>query len=357
MRMTNVFLSGLGVFLPDTVSIESAAENCDYSAEEVKRHGWTGLAVAGELPAPEMGLRAARTAFECCGRAPESADLLIYTDCWHQGPDGWHPQSYLQRHLVGGDLLAVELKNGCNAAFSALELAASYLHAGDLDVALIVASDNFGTPLVSRWTPSPGFLLGDAAAAMVVTREPGFARVLSVNSITITEAEEAYRCGEPLFPPGATVGRFVDLAGRATAFTKKQVEEDTVVILAAAFQSKPRECLTRTLREAGTCLDDIAAVTITHTSREDAEMQFMRVLELPLSKTTWEYGCAVGHLASADHMVSLHHLLSTGRIGPGDRVLMIGASSGITYSCAVIEILSPAPWTLNGSKDGFRSLS
>jgi 3-oxoacyl-[acyl-carrier-protein] synthase-3/clorobiocin biosynthesis protein CloN2 len=350
VRLTDIFLSGLGVFLPETVSIESAVEKGLYAVAEVKQHEWTGLAVAGDIPAPEMALRAARQAFDRCGLDPETTDLLLYTDCWHQGPDGWQPQFYLQHYLVGGDLVAVELRNGCNAVFSALELAASYLTAGDRDVALIVAGDNFGTPLVDRWNPGPAFIAGDAAAALIVTRRPGFVKVLAVNSTTITAAEEIHRCGEPMFPPSATVGRPVDFTARAEAFRKKQVAEGTGMALATEFHRKPSECVEKTLQEAGIDMGEITRVVITNTSKEEAEVQFMAVLGLPLAKSTWAYGSTVGHLASADHIVSLDHLVTTGQLAPGDHVLMIGAAPGITYSCAVIEILDIPAWTTDGSE-------
>jgi 3-oxoacyl-[acyl-carrier-protein] synthase-3 len=344
VRTPNIFLSGLGVFLPDTVSIESALKKSLYSASDVELHGWTGLAVAGDTPAPEMALRASRAALERCGLDPGAIGLLAYADCWHQGPDGWPPQSYLQHYLLGGDLLAVEVRNGCNGALSALELVSSYLSPDSgRQAALIVASDNLGTPLVDRWNPGPGFIAGDAAAAMVITKEPGFAQVLSAHSTTIPEAEEFHRCGEPMFPPTVTMGRTYDPTARFEAFQKKLYGVPNWD-LAAKFQQKPDECIQKTLSEADIGLRDVARVVITHCSRDEAEAQFMGVLRLPLSKSTWEYGRTVGHLASADHMVALDHLLSTGQVGPGDYLLMVGLAPGITYSCAVIKILSAPPW-------------
>jgi 3-oxoacyl-[acyl-carrier-protein] synthase-3/clorobiocin biosynthesis protein CloN2 len=281
---------------------------------------------------------------ERCGRDPGAIGLLLYADCWHQGPDGWPPQSYLQHYLLGGDLLAVEVRNGCNGAFSALELASSYLGADSgPQAALIAASDNFGTPLVDRWNPGPSFIAGDAAAAMVITSEPGFAQVLSVHSTTIAEAEEMHRCGEPMFPPTVTTGRAYDPTARFEAFQKKMYGAPNWE-LAAEFKQKPEDCIQQTLSEAGIGLKDVARVLITHCSRDEAEAQFMGVLRLPLSSSTWEYGTTVGHLGTADHLVSLDHLLSTGQVGPGDHLLLIGLAPGVTYSCAVIKILSAPPW-------------
>lgn len=344
MRTTDIHLSGLGVYLPEIVSIDSAVEQGLYSVASVQRHGWTGCAVAGDVSAPEMAVRACRQALERCGRDPHDLDLLIYADCWHQGPDGWQPQAYVQHYLVGGELLAIELRHGCNGTFSALEMAAAYLQADpEHTAALVVASDNFGTPLVDRWNPSPGFVAGDGAAALVVTKEPGFARLLSVNSITVPEVEEIHRAGEPMFPPGATTGRLVDFSARAEAFRARLFESGAGMEAAAQFQVKTRGCVDRTLAEAGISLADVKRVVITNSSKDEAEVEFMGVLGLPLSASTWDYGRTIGHLGAADHTISLGHLLETGQVGPGDHVLMVGTAPGITYSCAVLEILGPLP--------------
>jgi 3-oxoacyl-[acyl-carrier-protein] synthase III len=38
--------------------------------------------------------------------------------------------------------------------------------------------------------------------------------------------------------------------------------------------------------------------------------------------------------------VSLHHLLTTGRVGPGDHVLLCGLAPGVTYKAAVLKVLA-----------------
>jgi 3-oxoacyl-[acyl-carrier-protein] synthase-3/clorobiocin biosynthesis protein CloN2 len=351
VRVKDTFLNGIGVFLPETVSVADAVEQGLYPAEDVERYGWTGSAIAGDIPAPEMAVRASRQALERAGRDPKSIDLLLYCDCWHQGPDGWQPQTYVQHYLVGGDLLAAEIRQGCNGMFAGLQLSATFLGADPAHrAALVVSSDNFGTPLLDRWNPGPGFIASDAAAAMVLTREPGVAQLLSVNTTTIEEVEEIHRCGEPLFPPGATTGRVVDFTARLEAFQKKQRDEGAGMEVAMKFHANTQECVKRTLAESDIELKDVAKVIITNSSREEAEVQFMGVLGLPLEKSSWEYGRTLGHLAASDHAISLNHMLGTGQFEAGDHILMIGLAPGITYSCAVFKVLQTPAWAT--SRDG-----
>jgi 3-oxoacyl-[acyl-carrier-protein] synthase-3 len=215
VRTPDMFISGLGSYIPDTVSTEWAVERGLYSADDVELHELAGAAVAGDMPAPEMALWAAQDAVKRCGVRPAELDLLLYASTWHQGPEGWLPHSYLQRHLVGGGVPATEVRQGCNGMFTALELAASYLRAEpDRRAALLVAADNYGTPLMDRWHMGPGYIGGDAASAVILTKEPSFAQLLAVGSVTVAEAEELHRGAEPLFPPGVTLGRGLDFGTR-----------------------------------------------------------------------------------------------------------------------------------------------
>ena len=243
MRTPNISIRGIGVFIPEIMSIEQAIAQGRYSAEDAEAHELTGAAVAGDIPAPEMALRAARSALERCGQRPDELDLLLYADSWHQGPDGWQPQYYLQHHLVGGNLLAVEVRQGCNGMFSAMELAAAYLRSApgpdgsdSTQTALLVAADNFGTPMYDRWR-GPGYVTGDAACAVVLANGPGFAQLLSVRSAAVAEAEEMHRGDKPLFPPGPTVGDSLDFAVCNSQFRRRALAEGSGT--AALFRIAP----------------------------------------------------------------------------------------------------------------------
>jgi 3-oxoacyl-[acyl-carrier-protein] synthase-3/clorobiocin biosynthesis protein CloN2 len=345
MRVGDVYLNGIGVFLPGTESIESAVDRGLYPAEDVAKHGFTAAAVAGDIPAPEMALWAAQGALKSSGVRVSELVLLVYADVWHQGPDGWGPQYYLQRHLVGDDLLAVEVKHGCNGMFSGIELAVGTLRAEPGPrAAMVVGSDNFGTPMMPRWRHGGGFtVLGDGASAVVLSKSPGFARLLSACTGTLSEMEDAHRAGEPLFPPGVTTGQPVDFVGRYEAFKAKAIAERIGTELMVRTQQCNMLCVNRALAEAEVEAGDIARVIVHNLSRDEVKA-YLGMLGFSPDRSAWDFGCGVGHLGASDHMVSLHHLVTTGRVVPGDRVLMCGFSPGVTYKAAVVEILDlPGP--------------
>ncbi|MGW7413527.1 ketoacyl-ACP synthase III family protein [Streptomyces sp. NPDC054863] len=359
MRTPGIFIKGLGVFLPDTVAVEDAVEQGRYPAFEVELHELAGAAVAGETPAPEMALHAAQEAYKRAGHRPEDTDLLLYADSWHQGPDGWQPQYYLQRHLVGNDVLAVEVRQGCNGMFGALELGAGYLRGRTAGAsgarngaavgeraatALLVASDNFGTPMMDRWRMGPGYVAGDAASSVLLTTEPSFAQLLSVGSVAVSEAEQMHRGTEPLFPPGPTIGAPLDFQARNADYKKAALADGTGTGALVKVHGMTLHLVERTLDEAGLTLDDVTRVAYMNYSREIVEQRCMAALGLPMEKSTWEFGRTVGHLGASDQIISLDHLLKSGELAPGDHLLMLGVGPGVTLSSAVVRILHPAPW-------------
>jgi len=325
--------------------VESAVAEGLCTAEHAKVHDMLGAAVAGDIPAPEMALRAAREAMGRGGTGAGDLGLLLYADVWHQGPDGWSPQYYLQHHLVGGDLLALEVRQGCNGVLSSLELAGGFM-AGDprRRDALIVTADNFGTARMDRWCSGPDFVLGDAGSAVVLSHETGFAQLLSVSSISVPEAEELHRAGTTLFPPSATTGEAVDFSARAEEFGRMCSTDSDLALAWVIVQQRMMRVLGRTLSEAGITANDLTRTVFTSLSPEAVEHRWMAVLRMPMSKSTWDYARTVGHLGASDHLVSLDHLLSTGQLAPGDHVLLGGIGPGITISCAVLKILSTPSW-------------
>ncbi|MGZ3145660.1 ketoacyl-ACP synthase III family protein [Lentzea chajnantorensis] len=341
--MRDVYIKGIGVHLPPVVGIESAVAQGLYPAEEVELHQLAGAAVAGEVPAPEMALLAAQDAFKRTGHDPHDVGVLLYADSWHQGPDGWQPQYHLQRHLLGGDVLAVEVRMGCNGMFGALELGAAHVLAGRGN-ALLVASDNFGTPMMDRWRMGPGYVAGDAASAVILSREPGFARLLAVASVAVPEAEQMHRGDEPLFPPGPTVGAPLDFVARNAAYKSRMVSSGEGTGALIRIHQQTLSVVERVLDEAGIGLGDVTRVAYMNYSREIVEQRCMAALGLGMSRSTWEFGRTVGHLGASDQVVSLDHLLSAGELGPGDHLLMLGVGPGVTLSAAVVGIDHPAPW-------------
>jgi 3-oxoacyl-[acyl-carrier-protein] synthase-3/clorobiocin biosynthesis protein CloN2 len=336
VRVTDIFVTGLGAYLPERVSLGEAAGRGLGPAGQAEADGLTGVLVAGETPAPEMALRAAQDAFKRSGQPPEELDALFYTHLWHQGFNEWLPWSYVQHHLTGPDMFALDLKQGSNGMFAALQLAVGYLR-GDSGRrrALLVCADNFGTPLVDRWHPGR-FLLGDAAAAVTVGKEPGFARLLSVCSTDLTEAEEALRGGQPLFPPGTAAGRQASFAALPP--------DPADAVLSALAERTMTDTFQAALSEAGIGVADVTRMAVANSTRETVERRQFEVLGVDPARSAWDFGRSVGHCGTADQVLALNQLICAGELRPGDHFVMFGLGIGTGIACAVLEIVAVPAW-------------
>jgi 3-oxoacyl-[acyl-carrier-protein] synthase III len=329
MKTDGIFINALGTYLPELVAAEAPEEGA-----------MTGAAVAGDRPAVTMALDATRQALGRWGQSTDLLALLLFVEVNHPGPDSWPPHAYLQRHAVGGHVLAAGIRQGCNGLFGALELAAGHLQvlpAGK--AAVITTADNVESSLLDRWTALDGYCMGDGATALVLSREPGFARLCSVTSTTIAELEELHRGDEPLHPSNV-------VTGQPTSFQRRGDE----LILRGGFGLEMAmrmvktviEVATRALDEAGIGIADVAKLVLYNGPWNDISV-YLDSLGVPAERSTWEWGRGIGHSPN-DHVLAIDHLLSQGEVAPGDHLLVCGLGPGLSLAAAVIEIQEVPAW-------------
>ncbi|WP_406728598.1 3-oxoacyl-[acyl-carrier-protein] synthase III C-terminal domain-containing protein [Streptomyces sp. GD-15H] len=159
---------------------------------------------------------------------------------------------------------------------------------------------------------------------------------------SVPSLELLHRGDEPLFPPGASVGRAVDLKERAAQYAASEAAAglaDHELIGSATGRA-----VKQALADADVEISDIARVTHMNWAHE----RFLRRTLAPLGLETWrgtlEFSRSVGHLGAGDQIAGLDHLLETGSLGPGDHVLMIGVGTGISISCVVLRVEERPGW-------------
>jgi 3-oxoacyl-[acyl-carrier-protein] synthase-3 len=326
MKFDDVLIAGVGAHIPP--------------AEPAGMPGWTGVAVAGDVSAPDLAVQAAKQAIAQAMHEDSEFAVLIHAGSSHQGPDFWPAHSYIQRHTIGGDAPAMEIRQSCNGMLAAIELAGSFLVAQNATAALVTAADNFGHPLVDRRDYASGAatnrpsILGDGATAVVLSRREGFARLRAVRSTSVPWLEEMYRSGIPLFPPCATVGRTVHIGDRIAHYSR--TKDFTAAKL--ALRDARTDLAKATLAEAGVDAGQITRVTHVFSGGEPYIHSILAPLGIDTSRGMLEFGRSVGHLGPNDHVAALDHLLTTGSLAPGDHVLMLSNGGG-SLTAVVIEML------------------
>lgn len=328
MKTPDLYIAGLGVYIPDIFDAKKAVELGLYDAEDYVYQGWTGAAVAGDMPAPDMAIQAARQALERATIDPHDLALHLHACIHKQGPGAWSAQHYILRHLTDRDIPAFRVDQGCNGLIGSIELAACYLQAvPERKAAILTGADNVGTPTFNRWAFLDDGVLADGGSAVVLSKEPGFAKILSIISGSTAEAEEQLREAE--FPPTKSI----DSTDEALAETvMRQAELRTEIAL-------------RTIAEADLDVSDITRVAHIFTGRESYLKSIMDPIGLRPEQGLLEFGRQLGHMEVNDQIVGLNHLVETRQLDPGDHVLIIAHGGGVSITCAVVRIESRPTWT------------
>lgn len=339
LKVTDIYLSGLGVFQPPAVDAGQAARRGEYDPAMYLENRFTGACIAGDISPPEMAVQAARQAISRAAADPALISMVMHAVIHTQGPEGWLAPAYIQREILGNAVPAFEIRLGCNGLFAGLELAAARMGVmGQEEGVLLTSAENFGSPLFDRWNGLPGFISGDAGTALLLGRQAGFARLRAVGSVAMPELEQLHRGDEPLYPPSPP--KKLDFRSRALYF------RENVMPLADVIEVQNRaqlEVIERTLNEADRKLDDMTWVIYPNVAGYLMEQALLEPLGIPMDRTTWQFGRGIGHTGASDHWLSVNHLLVTGQLAVGDHVLLAGGAPA-SVSCAVLEILDVPEW-------------
>ncbi|MGN6338183.1 ketoacyl-ACP synthase III family protein [Mycobacterium sp.] len=348
MRLSNFFIESIGLYLPESYSTECAVVDGYLDADSREKTGWTGTAVAGDISAPDMAVIATKEALSRSRYSADEMALILYGGTGIQGIPGWPSHHYVQREAIGGTAPAVGIEAGCNSTLLGFSLAAGYLSLLPASkAALIAGADNWGSPEFDRYgyatgATDRGSVLGDAASAVIVSTEAGFARVESLVNASLPEFEEMFRLPGPLFPLRFDWATAADVAARTRSFIKRY--PDKLPRMMSDFLCKRRELIENVLADADIGMSDVQRVTHVFSGTSG----YIETLLAPFGRT-WEtgmldYGRDLGHLSVSDHPAALTHLVITGQIGVGDRVLMVNNGAGMSLTVAVVRIESMPQW-------------
>ncbi|MEU6644627.1 ketoacyl-ACP synthase III family protein [Saccharomonospora sp. NPDC046836] len=337
MQWDNIFLAGIGVYLPPAVSAEDAVAAGQYDAEEFAANGITSVLVEPEKAAPEMAVLAARDAITHSDVNIADIRMVFHSSLWYQGVDMWPAASYVARYAVGEQVTAFDLQQQCNAAVGAMDLAASRLVFEQGGAALLTTGDRFCLPGVDRWRSERGLPYGDGGTALLLSTEGGFARLLSTATVSDNGLEQVLR--GPRFFDSYQRGPLDITARIEHHFATHGGMRASTVRLAEAVQS----AVAQALAEAKTELADLRGVVIPAAGRAKLDWQLSQLVGVGEEQTTWPFARTHGHIGAGDQFAGLRHLLVTGVVGAGDRVLVVGGGAGLTCTCAVVEILDGLP--------------
>ncbi|SDT78874.1 ketoacyl-ACP synthase III family protein [Actinoplanes derwentensis] len=334
MQTNTIYVSGVAAHIPGRVRVGDAVADGTCPPRLAAQTGLHTVAVSADESAPDMAVRAADLALKRSGHAPDDVSLLLHASVYHQGHDIWAPASYIQRMAVGNRCPALEVRQLSNGGLGALELAAAYLAAPGRRAALLTTGDRFGPPGFDRWNSDPGTVYGDAGTALVLSRDGGFARLLSCVTVSDPDLEGLHRGDDPFGALPLAQRRPVNLEVAKKAFVARTGVSYSISRVVAG----QAEALNGALARAGTTFADVRWFVLPHFGLRRLTSSYLRPWNLQPEVTTWEWARTVGHLGSGDQFSGLNHLVESGVLRPGERVLLAGVGAGYSWTCAVLEI-------------------
>ncbi|WP_157756707.1 ketoacyl-ACP synthase III family protein [Plantactinospora sp. KBS50] len=382
MRWDNLYLAGLGHWLPDAVSAREAVDAGLLDAERFKTLGYTSVCVGEDVAPPDMAVRAVRAAVQRAGVTPRDVALLLHGSLWFQGLDIWPTASYVADRTGHPAVPALDVQQRCNVGLGAIELAAGALGAaagtgapgaaagpgapgsaagpgapgsaagpgaagsaapgGSRRTAAIVSTaDRFAAPAVDRWNMHDFNVYGDGATAMVLSTRAGFARIRSTATVADNGLEGQTRGDAPFTTASPAASEPIDLLARSGEFGRTIDHVQTSVRIGRVLLMARNAAL----KEAGLKVGQIRRVVTPATGRLPGDAQLHDLLGVPEAATTWEYGRTTGHVGGGDWALGLEYLLRTGGLTAGDHALLLGGGAGYTCTAVVVEILETPEWT------------
>ncbi|MEU7584323.1 ketoacyl-ACP synthase III family protein [Streptomyces sp. NPDC041068] len=344
MRVEDVYIDSIGTYLPTWVATEDAPGIGEYQLGEFTAAGLVGTYVAGDEPAVDMAVRAARNAIERSAADVAAIDAHVHGSVYYQVPEGAYAPGYILRELGAGNIPSFDVHQGCNGLLGALEVGIGQLTgAARRKNVLLTTASNFTTPLFNRWNDfGTSSIYSDGAAAAVANSTGGFVKVRSLNSGTLHEIEKWHRGEESLLPPRGEAAKHFNMGERSQYFV------DNVMDFAQLFQTFFKfdlDVINESLSDADVTAAEISKVITINVDTRMVDQALLRPLGIPAERLCAEYGKKVGHSGGADIFLTLDHLARTGELQPGDNILMTSQGPGWICSAAVLTVVDLPSWS------------
>ena len=334
--MTGLFLAGLSTEVgSEKVPVDDVVASGRYAAETAAVDGYTSIARSPSRPPYEAALTAARGAMAESNLVPAAVGALIYASIHRHGqPRFWSPASWVQRQLgLNSRIPALAVQQGCNGLLQSLVALAPICKMQAASNLLLLGADRFEDSGFDRWRSDYGLVYGDAAAALVVSANDGFAKILHLAIDGAPELEELHR-DEVVTAEGPESWQAeYDIRRSKKTFLGLYGQEGFTVPLNAALK-RLRCGLLADPAWNGT-VDWVFTPFVGSKIRTATyEATFADLGQ----NNGWEIGQTVGHLGTTDGWVGLQELRRSGRLRAGQRVLIVSAGVGFSCGVALIEI-------------------
>ncbi|MEU8270189.1 3-oxoacyl-ACP synthase [Sphaerisporangium sp. NPDC049002] len=339
--MTRVRLAATASYLPERWMGAAEISGLSGIPEQVlvDRFGLRGKHIAApDEHVSDMAATAARRLLAEQGMEPDEVDALVYFGSTWKDFEVWHAAPRVA-HLVGcGRATVLELAYVSCGSPVAVRVCRDLLRAEDeLRTVLAVAASRESS-LIDYGNPRTRFAydFGDGAVAALFVRDPGDdggrvpgevlgCHMITDGSFSLDVMVPAGGSAEPASHETVRAGRhLLDVPDPGSM--KERLDPVTLPnFLAAADEA---------LRRSGAGREDVSHLCGIHVKRS---LHDTLVKELGLSPDRVTYLDDTGHMSGVDPLLGLDRAARSGRLSPGDLVLLLAAGTGYTWAASVIR--------------------
>ncbi|MDY6893638.1 MAG: beta-ketoacyl-ACP synthase III [Chloroflexota bacterium] len=312
-------VTGWGKYLPERVLTNQDLECIVDTSDSwiTTRTGIKERRIAGaDETASTMAVQASRKALEVAGLTPDSIDLIIAAT---STPECIFPAcaSVVQGSLDAKNAAAFDLNAACSGFIYALSIACQFVAAGTYDAILVVGSEVYSR-ILDWHDRNTCILFGDGAGAVVVQASDSESG--NFNFILGNDGSGADLISAPA-PCGISDGRCVlSMKGpEVFKFAVNVICQATKEVVAAANLE----------------LFDIDLI-IPHQANTRIIKTAAKHLDIPLEKFFINMD-RYGNTSAASIPIAICEAVEEGRIKEGDRIVLVGFGSGLSWAAMVLE--------------------
>jgi 3-oxoacyl-[acyl-carrier-protein] synthase-3 len=325
--LRTVSIIGTGSYVPDKV-----LTNADLSRMVDTSDEWittrTGIkerrVAAKDESTSDMAAKAALKAIDQAKISPKEIDLILVATAT---PDMLFPATacFVQKKIGATNAACLDISAACAGFLFALEIAQQFITSHTHDTVLVIGAEKLTS--ITNWTDrNTCVLFGDGAGAAVL-RHRG-----STHGVIATHIGSDGQYTDILFMPGGgtccpITHENVDLHLQTIHMVGKDVYKQAVTAMLSAAK--------RVLDQAGLSIDDIACV-IPH----QANVRIIDAIagRLGISRDRMFVNLdRYGNTSAAAVAIALDEANRSGRIKPGDYILMVVFGGGLTWASTILE--------------------
>ena len=280
--------------------------------------------VEKDVVTSDLGTQAALRALEMAGLSPGDLDLII---CGTNSPDMFFPCTgcFIQAKIGAKKAAAFDVSAGCTSFIHTLSLADKFIKEDPARKVMVLGAEIMSK--VTDWSDrATCVLFGDGAGAAVLKHRG------SAHGVIASHIGSDGQFSDILFMPGG---------GSRCPITKENADQhlNTIHMLGNEVYKQAviamLDASRKALEKAGLTTDDIACV-IPHQANLRIIEAIADRLKIPSEKVYVNLD-KYGNTSAAAVAIALDEANRSGRIKPGDFILMVVFGGGLTWASTVIE--------------------